>query len=98
MRLAGSGDGSNHFGSVYWTVGERRGIAGSGCNLPVQREQVRTDGVHVDGTVQVASAIEVVFEIERQVVTEVVLNREVRLVGVSENKILADRESEGLQR
>ena len=68
-----------------------RGRIGSGIvqrHLPVSHQQIAARGVGVDGAVQMAAAIEVVAQAERHVVSQVLLESQVRLLRVGVNEIL----------
>ena len=66
-------------------------------SLPVFQQQVATRGVGIDGAIQMASAVEVVGQAKRHVVSQVLLKRQVCLLRVGINKILGLRIAKGLE-
>ncbi len=77
--------------------GLARSLACGEGGVEIGDHQVAANGVGVDGTVQVASAVEVVGEAEGESVAEIVLDAEVRLLRVGVDEILRLRISEGLE-
>src|SRR5436305_2551683 len=64
--------------------------------MEVLQQEIRMYGVRVYRAIQVASTVEVVFDRNRVVVSQVVLHRQVRLVGVRVLEVLRHWETERL--
>src|SRR5436305_12412794 len=64
--------------------------------MEVLQQEIRMYGVRVYRAIQVTSTVEVVFDRNRVVVSQVVLHRQVRLVGVRVLEVLRHWETERL--
>ena len=76
-----------------------RGLCRSGRErrLPIFHQQIAARGVGVDGTIQVAAAVEVVSQAERHVMSQVLLEGQVCLLRIGINKTLSLGIAEGLE-
>ena len=65
--------------------------------LEVRDHEVAANGVGIDGTIQMPSAIEVIGETQSEAVAQIALQGEVRLLRVGVDKVLRLRIAKGLE-